>query len=486
MSLQGNETKSLLTERVLLTADTRQSHGSPGSTVLAWLSRIMLPVALGAFLAPFFLLFFYSVPAADDFCNASLSFNMVPQPSVTALTWLYYTRWSPRWLTYFLLGHALSHGDILRTYGWLLLLVALTNLAALWYFCATAFNLPRGKAFLAAAVFYTAWIVALGSPDQQLYWLTNVVVYSFPLSTLLVLLSLLLRPRRTAWYYGVVVLLAIAVPAQQEIAGTFLCLIAFVAAVCWIVRRLPGNHWYLTLLASTISTAVVVLSPGNAIRAAAEHKHLWDIAHFPRWTAHAFYHGLDWLSVPAVLVGALCILMICQSRRDLDVSAGPPPRWVAIAGLAGMLAVLCECAWIEMATSSWLPDRVVMWFQFVFWLLLVCVVAAGAPEIYRVRFSSITRLAVSTLFSATLLTSANFRSAVSDIRGPAQSWWRVEASRLRQRGSSLEYEAPAQYPKLAKPQMLTDDSGCWVNRCLANYLHAPTVLVTHSKEECPH
>ena len=139
-----------------------------------------------------------------------------------------------------------------------------------------------------------------------------------------------------------------------------------------------------------------------------------------------------------------------------------------------------------MATSTWLSDRVVMWFQFVFWLLLVIAIVAGVREIYQTPLSVGTRLAVYFLLAITLLGSANFRSAVEDLRGPAQAWWRIEAPRLRQRGGTLEYEANATYPKIAKPQKLVADSGCWVNRCLANYLHAETVIVDNSTEECPH
>ena len=467
--------------------ESDRTEASKSSTMSRLLVRFMIPVVLIVFASPFFVLLFYSVPAADDFCNASLSFgtDLVPQHNVLTFTWLYYTRWSPRWLTYFLIGLSMSHGNFLQTYGWLLLLVALTNLASLWFFFATVFELTRARSLLVAGVFYATWIITLGSPDQQLYWLTNVMVYNLSLSSLVVLVALLLRPRRVAWYYVAIVLLSVAVPAQQEIAGTFLCMIALAGTVVVGVKKRSGLQWYLSLATGATSTAAVVLSPGNAIRAAAEHKHLWDIAHFPRWVAHAFYHGVDWLSTPAILIGALCIFLLCQRSPGSRARGEAPPKWLASAGLLAMFALLSECALVEVATSTWLPDRVVMWFQFVFFLLFVCVAVAGAPEIYRTQFSLGTKLAIFALFSVTLLGSLTFRNAMEDVRGPAQSWWRIEAARLSQRGGSLEYEAPAAYPKLAKPQMLIDDPTCWVNRCLANYLNATTVVVRHSKDECP-
>src|SRR3989442_1235007 len=82
---------------------------------------------------------------------------------------------------------------------------------------------------------------------------------------------------RAVWYYVLVVLLSIAVPAQHEIAGAFLCVTLFVGAVVMRVKRLPAGQWYLSLGMAALSQAIVMVSPGNTIRAAQEHKHLWDI-----------------------------------------------------------------------------------------------------------------------------------------------------------------------------------------------------------------
>lgn len=474
-----------------MTISAERSNSETGvavhsSTTTRLISRLLIPVVLIVFAAPFITLLFYSVPAADDFCNASLSFNAVPQRNVLSLTWLYYTQWSPRWLTALLDGLLMSHVDLGRAYGWLLLAVMLTNVATLWYFFLRIVNLTPGRSFLVAAVFYSAWVASIAKPDEQLYWLTNVIGYNLSLSSLLILASLLLRPYRSAWYSMAVALLSIAIPAQSELAGTFLCVVVFAGATIVLVKKLPGLHWYLSLVLATISMMAVMLSPGNALRAAAEHKHLWDTAHLPHWVGHSFYHGVNWLGAPAVLTAAFCIVLLSTYDQGGPVRAKLVPTWFAIASLCAMLVVLVECALVEVATSSWLPDRVVAWFEFVFWLLFVCVVLAAGPEIYRARFSLATRIGIFALLSAALVGSSNFRAAVDDSLGPAQSWWRIGSARLKQRGRSLEFEAPAEFPKLAKPQMLTDDPGCWVNRCLANYLHASTVVVRHSKDECPH
>ncbi len=450
------------------------------------ISRYLLPVVLVVFGAPFVVLFFYSTPAADDFCLATLSYGGVPQRSVWAMTWIYYTKWSPRWLTYLLLSGVTSHVDMAATYGWMLLVVVAASLAALWYFFRTFFGLSRGTSLLAAALFGAAWTASIASPDEQVYWLTNVVVYNLPLCSLLVLVSLLHQPRRRTWYYVLIAALSIAVPAQHEIAGTFLLVLLIAVVVILRVKHIPARQWYFSLVMTAFSYGAVMLSPGNASRAAQEHRPLWDIAHLPRWIAHAFYHGVTWLSVPAVLLAAFCILLLVQQDRQNSGATDGIPKWFGTAGLCAMFVVLCECALIEMTTGTWLPDRIVACFQLLFWLLLVCVILTGAQEIYQVRFAQGTKIAVFTLLAVALLGSENFRSAVEDLRGPAESWWRIDRARLSQRGGALQFTSPTEYPKLAKPQMLAGDPTCWANECLANYLHASTVTVKNSRDECPH
>jgi hypothetical protein len=452
-------------------------------------SRFMIPVVLIAFAAPFVALLFYSLPATDDFCKASLSFGAVtpvPQRGVLNVTWLYYTQWSPRWLTTLLQSSVMSHVDLPRAYGWLLLTVILSNLVGLWYFFRTVVRLPQPRALLAAGIFYAAYVASLSDAPQQLYWLTGAIEYSLSFTTLLILFSLLYKASRSLGSYVAIALLSIAIPAEHEIAGTLLCLLL----LCWIamaqIKRTRAPQLYVSLGFAVLSEAVVVFAPGNAIRAAQEHRHMWDIAHLPRWAAHSAYHGLNWLAYPSILIAGCCIILLCQSDTDNSGADRLPPRWLGAAALGAMFIVLFEVAFIEMATGIWLPYRVSTWFEFVFWLLFVFVVFAGIPEIYRTRFSLKTRVGIFTLFAVTLLGSSNFRAAVEDLRGPAQSWWRVDSARLRQhRAGVLEFEGPTHYPNMAYHQNLSANPGCFVNQCMANYLGAQTVVVRNSSEECP-
>src|SRR3989442_1235006 len=74
----------------------------PATALLSNMARLVscfiVPCVLIVFATPFLVLLFYSLPATDDFCKATLSFNTVPQHDVLSITWMYYTQWSPRCL----------------------------------------------------------------------------------------------------------------------------------------------------------------------------------------------------------------------------------------------------------------------------------------------------------------------------------------------------------------------------------------------------
>ncbi len=467
---------------------SNQQQNLPGSWqgVFDRLLQFFISVTLVIFVIPFIVLMFYSVPASDDFSKASLSFNGVPQSSALHVTWLYYTQWTPRWLTTFLQSYVMSHVNLVSAYGWLLLLIMVSNVAALWYFFRTFFQFSRSNALLVAAIFYSAWIVTLTNPEEELFWLTGASEYFLPIFTFLVLLSLLYRFKNKFWCYVLVAVLAVAVPAQHEIAGMLLCAAVLVGAIFMTIQRRPAAHWYLAFSLASLSQIALILAPGTRFRAAQEHRHLWDVAHLPKWFAHSFYHGLDWLSSSPVLLAACCIFLILQHERENNSGQERSPKWPAIVGLLGMFIVLAEYCMVETASGNWSPARVVAWFAFIFSLLFVCVILTGIPELNRVHFSLSTRLGVYILFAVSLLGSANFRAAVEDVRGPAPAWHKLAAAELHQKSGVVQFELPAHYPKLAMHQAVTSDPGCWVNECLANYLHASIVVAKDSSEECPH
>jgi hypothetical protein len=458
------------------------------------------------FAAPFLALMFYSIPASDDFCRAALSFDGdVYQPGVVALAWTFYRQWTPgRWLTTLIQGTVMSKVDLFEAYGWLLLAVVGITVASLWYFVHTFLDASPRRSLLITAMFYTAWMASMAYPPDTLFWVTGAIEYYLPLSALLVLVSLLHRFRRATWQYLVVAFLSFAIPALHEIAGTLLCAIVLAGLICTRLKKAPSSHWLVALAASIISMALFILSPGNALRAASRYQqglgHPEDFAHAPYWIAHSFYHGLTWLSTPAVLAAAFCIFLVSGPHEETEAAKRRAPQWLGAVSLCFMLFSLCECSLVEIAGGTVLPGRVVNWFQFVFWLLFVCAALTGMRRI-RGAFPTATKSWAFILVAVILLGSANYRSVIEDLRGPAQSWrrsyatqldlhgparpWhRSYATQLAMRGSAVTLPAVTRFPKMAMRLGLAENPTCYTNRCVALYLGAKTVVVPGSLEQC--
>jgi hypothetical protein len=437
----------------------------------------------GAFVTPFLVLPFYSVPYFDDFCKAALSFDGVPQSNALTVTWLYYTRWSPRWLTTLMQSFLMHNVDIISWYGWLLLAVIGITFASLTYFIKTFWGLSRKQSLSFAAIFYTTWMASITVPSEALFWLTGATEYYLPLSALLVLACALRRFRPIIRDYILVSLLSFAIPALHEIAGVFLFALVLGGAIAAYAKKLPARRWKLSLAACLPSLVLFFISPGNARRAAYEHRQYGDFFHAPHWVAHSLYHGLAWLSSPALLA-ALFYIVVSFNRKEGNGRLDPP-KWLAAASLGMMVFVLCEAALIEMAGGTWLAERAVAWFQFVFWLLFIAVVTGGMRERDGIVFSPRTQRGALVVFAITLFTSSNFRSALHDLRGPAQAWRRAYVADFRQGGDVVSFPAVTQHPILAIPQGLTNDPSCATNRCLSNFMKVKSVVVTGTDESCP-
>ncbi len=339
--------------------------------------------SLLVFFVPFVILLFYASPALDDFCKASLSYDRIVQHDALTVTKLSYMTWSARWLSIWIQNLVLHHVNLVGAYGWLLLSVVLSNLAALCYFFRVFFRLTSAGALLAAGGFYAAWLATISRPAEQFYWLTEAIEYTLPLSALLLLLSLLYRSYRGGWYYGAVAVLAFAIPAQHEVAGSFLCAILLIGVVAARIGIFPARPWFLGLAFAAPSQAIVMLAPGNAARAAHENQPFFDTAHLWHWIASASHDGLLWLAHPQILLLACCLLLLRISSPLPDVA--PAPRMSAWAAFAVMLAVFGESALIQIATGSILAERVIGWLEFWLWLSLVGVVWAGVPKIRSSR-----------------------------------------------------------------------------------------------------
>lgn len=466
-----------------------QTKNLIGMTLSRHFSRVLIPVALLVFAVPFIGLLFYATLNTDDFSKAALSLDCLRrEPNFLAYTWSSYVNplGSGRWVTT-TVDFAMSKLDLVAFYGWLLLFCMLTNIAALTYFVENFLRISRTKALLAAGAFYAAWL-ASASPAENVFWLTGAIEYQLTMSTMLILAGLICKTKHTPFSYIALALLAIAVPGQHEIAGAFMLVVLLGGVVATQFLKLPAPQWWLGLGLVALSFGAVMFSPAMAVKLSLRPKSPWDFAHVLPYAKLAASLGINWLMTPAILLCAFCMPVLLRPLEDASSeSEYRPPRWLALAGLGAMCVLLAEFACAE-ASSGYghLPSRAFAWFQFAFWLLLVCVVLVGAPEISKINFSPSSRIGLLMLLVLSLFGSENFRLAEKDLRGPARPWWVANVARLRQRGSSLQFDPLPARPTLFKPTRLAtepDSSRCWVNHCMAVYLGAKKLTVKDSAED---
>jgi hypothetical protein len=466
---------------------------APTTSLSRTVSRLMIPFALLAFIAPFIGLMFCAAPREDDFLKAinappSLNgYDAIRLPNAFSAAWAEYTvgGGSARWFTNLLQSFFMGNFGLSHAYGWLLLLVMVATVAAMAYFFTSFFAVSYSRALLVAGVLYTVWIATSWTPLESIFWLTGAMEYQLPFAGIMVLAGLLCKPRQTPLTYCLLGALSIAIPAQHEIAGLFLVVCLFVAVIGARFRKAPLFPWLLCFGLAAFSYGAVLLSPAMTFKLSAVAS-----VHNPdpllmRIRSHgqrAVGHALDWILNPAALLGMLCIptLLWAPEDRSREVLR---PRWIALAGIAAICTLFVEYVVTEMATFSVVfPTRVLGWYQCLFLVLCVCALLVGLPEISRMRFSFAARITLYALFGLSLLTSANFHQAERDLRGPARAWRRGNIARLSLQGGAIQLEPLPPKPVLFQESGLSGGGGCWVNQGMAVYLHADEVSLKGPKE----
>jgi hypothetical protein len=450
-------------------------------------SQYLIPFGLLVFAVPFIALLFYASMNGDDYIYATNSYNCSMQPAVRNMftsTWLNYTQGSGRWLTSIFHGLLMTKFNLISFYPFPLIAIMLSNFLALAYWFAKFLRVSRNQALLAAGIFYAAWLASVVTPIEGVYWLTEAIEYQLSFTAILILAGLLCTSRQTRLGYVALALLAIAVPAQHEIAGAFLLVCLGAGLIAAYVKKVETRQWWLCFGLVALSLGAVIFSPGKILQFAQGHKETPDVAHVLPFVKHAIKLGFSWLMTPAVLVSALILPIVLRFQaQPPSENHYRPPRWLALVGLGIMCIVVAEYGAAEM-TSGYgvLPYRTVGWFQFVFWLLLVCTVLVGLPDLSQMKFSDGSRIGISMLLVVTLLGSPNFRTAEKDWRGPAKAYWRSSVARLEQRGSSLQFDALPPRPALFRDTGLSTTPKCWVNSCMAVYLGVNSVVTKDPTE----
>lgn len=317
-----------------------------------------------------------------------------------------------------------------------------------------------------------------GMPDiaDGLYWYTGAITYQLGNVLLLFLLARCISRRS-----GVVnMLLILATAGCSEVHMVLSSLLVASAPAMDLLRRQPvsPSHW-MELAVATACTSIVVLAPGNSVRAALFNG-THDILH-SGWMSllQTFRFGGTWLLDPALL---LCSLIFFPLQRQWIAEhpdrAWPSPWFTTI----GLGAVIFLCAFPAYWGTGILGQHRTMNVAYCFFLLLwFANIIAWDRALLQRRWPQLpsTTIATATLpivaGLALLLTGNTGRGLYDLLSGNALRYDQQLLARYalleQARSTGIEPHLPpiVDVPSTLPLYELRADPHDWVNQCYALY-----------------
>lgn len=352
-----------------------------------WIAWALLAIPGLTFLA----LASFDHPFADDFIYAAHVRDMGFGPMQQHL----YRHWTGRYTATALQSGVPWAFGLLRAYPaipWVVIPAWWLSLGCFLVSVNRSLGSPISRAgvWLATFVLGSIYFAEMPSPSEGFYWLSAVATYTVPQTTALLMLSCALAVRRDSSPTVIVLasmgawLLAMVTAGGNESLLPVLLLSLFVAGVFAVRSRHPSAWvWFAAWTGIAIGTAIVVLSPGNAIRVTQFHKS--PFLAFLKVQPHLW----KWFVLSPAILGIL-ILAIPLAARIADRM---PWTWritgarVVLAAVAGWcLVLLSVLSPISMGLGP--PNRVLNQSYLIF-LLSCCVTACCALAWFRNRRNTI-------------------------------------------------------------------------------------------------
>lgn len=459
--------------------------------------RGMYPLLFGLLLAaviPFFLLTHYAHPSADDFCYATL----FRQGGFWQQIRGEYLGWKGRYSAIFFTAAYHKLGGMLVTYEFglfsLLVFFVIALYTFVWSLLETAASKPLtlGIALGLAALY----LGTMPSVPAGLYWIDGAFQYHLGNAFLmLALAALFMLYRRT----GVIAMSLACLFIFLAIGTTEIAMIALVAVVGilafnrMVVHGRDRLSWSLVIAVTVLSSALLVLAPGNAVRA--EHASP-EAGQFWFSFRHAWYHAGNvlaawitspglWLATAAFVPAALRLVYLKGIRKEASWS-----RFFVILCLVPALVWVCHFG-LFWAAATTPPGRALNMIYLIFligWFAGTLELVGTIARHQRLVFTEhvfpvplrVASLAVMVLFGGFLLLQSQAHTALVDLiyRAPAYDQaMRDRYARIAvQKQAATGDERPVMaFPPIADPPrvlMYSDiqpDPGDWRNGCFARY-----------------
>jgi uncharacterized protein DUF6056 len=160
-------------------------------------------------------------------------------------------------------------------------------------------------------------------PGETVYWVTGAIEYQLPASLAILLLATVcsstsfpLRPSRALPRALALGLLAFTITGFTELLALILLGVLFTGIVLILLERPPNlGIWLILLVFVALGTAVSVLAPGNAERAAFDFPHGRSVSQGIVALAKLLMRVLRWIDLKLVAASVLLALTFGPQLR---------------------------------------------------------------------------------------------------------------------------------------------------------------------------
>jgi hypothetical protein len=437
----------------------------------------------------------FAAPTGDDFRRAGLQ-----EPLLEHVRQVY-LQWSGRWSGLGLEAVIVTHVDLVGAYPWLLVVPALLQMGGVLLLWRLLLG-PRVWGRVGLSALLTVAVLWSGMPgiEQSIYWFIGAVENQLPLTLTIFCVGCLITLERLdltrpGWLLvctsGIV---AVLITGIHELSALTLEILLGLGWI-WSSRSRSPRQWaWATVFAlTTIGLAVVVMAPGNFVRAAWIDRHLQQSG--PPIVSSPVHRAIETLKViasqqrnelpgwllDARLLAASVWLLLAGRATGAAPNARVPHLLLVLVIWLGLVAVsIAAPTW---ALREFTPRRSLGTAYTVFvlgWMINLHLWSQGLTggDDRRLRLM---RLGAALLLMAGLLTQGTLRNVVREFRSGRALAYRAavvdrdQRSRLAGRSQSptdLVWEPLPRRPALLMATGLTTNPSVGDNIFIANYYRA--------------
>ena len=464
---------------------------------------ILSCVCLSVFLCMLALGWYAHPSLADDYCYATKFMRL----GIVGGTVDQYISWSGGYSSIFLSGAIPALFDFISVYKFIpAILILLTALAASCWVMAVCETTARK---------FTPWVMGIGfvvlylsmmpSVVTGFYWFNSAMTYQVANILLTVMVALVIsllvpgndddkRGRRF-------IMLGIAICAGMGCTETVMsAMFILMNCICiwrFSVRHDERKHWVAIFLITYAAFFLVVLAPGNSVRAGVSDNAFMLLPSLKNSVWYGWGMLTDYLAMPQLWwASGIALILFCRlgGARDLSAYIRHSHVGAAIMVTLAIPLVFCFPSWLALGLSPpYRTQNAILYMFLLGWFCSTALVAfkylARSGPVLAVQPVS-TRVATTIIvvcvaMSAALLSSSNIRLVSSDLFGKAADYDRSMEHRYALIIAASESGLrTAVVPKLAQSPTSLNYLEIYGSsteepflRCLADYFGIPDVVV---------